>query len=192
MMPLFLVRRADALAEVGLEVSLMPSGPLGMDSLPPMLKVRQEEGVWCIADHEHFAVNATGWGTDVGESGVIFVQRACLRSSSGPRKARATIVCWHGSLDKMHITCNHQLKGRTDMQLIVVARLPCQVYAPCTCHATLARGLESAVSKTGLAAKCASEPSYISSCPILADLESNCAVSALCSTALKPVELLNP
>lgn len=39
MMPRPLVRRAAAFAEVGLEVSLMPSAALGMESLPPMIKV---------------------------------------------------------------------------------------------------------------------------------------------------------
>jgi hypothetical protein len=38
-MPRFRVRRAWALAEVGLEPSEMPSGPLGMESLPPIVEV---------------------------------------------------------------------------------------------------------------------------------------------------------
>lgn len=38
-MPRFRDKRADVLLEVGLETSLMPSGPLGMESRPPMMQV---------------------------------------------------------------------------------------------------------------------------------------------------------
>jgi hypothetical protein len=47
MIPRPRVRRAAALAEVGLEVSLMPSAALGMESLPPMMKAaRCLKGTW--------------------------------------------------------------------------------------------------------------------------------------------------
>lgn len=39
MIPLPRVRRAGALFEWGFELSFMPSAPLGVDSLPPMLTV---------------------------------------------------------------------------------------------------------------------------------------------------------
>lgn len=40
-----LVRRAAAFAEVGLDVSLMPSAALGIESLPPMMKVAKVRSV---------------------------------------------------------------------------------------------------------------------------------------------------
>lgn len=43
MMPLPRERRAGALFECGLELSFIPSAPLGVDNLPPMFTVGAQE-----------------------------------------------------------------------------------------------------------------------------------------------------
>jgi hypothetical protein len=45
MIPRPRVRRGDALPEVGLEVSLMPSAALGIESLPPILEFARQPNV---------------------------------------------------------------------------------------------------------------------------------------------------
>lgn len=62
MMPPPRVRRARALADVGLEVSLMPSAALGMESLPPMMKVFEVRRSGCRSFQMRVRHSATSQG----------------------------------------------------------------------------------------------------------------------------------